>query len=115
MFVALMAFLMVFPGTRDISTTDTVSATCTNVPLKNTAKMPLIFPTPTPLMATITGTVRIRSGPGISFGTVGFLNVGDTIQVLGCTGNWIRMPKGYINSRYTDKKCHGTYNNSQDR
>ena len=49
-----------------------------------------------------TTTLAIRTGPGTNYEMVGYLNLGDTVAYYQKSGNWVRMNKGWVSSRYLD-------------
>lgn len=47
--------------------------------------------------------LNIRSGPGMNYSIVGQLKVGTAVTVLGYSGEWLRIDKGFIYTDYVKK------------
>ena len=50
--------------------------------------------------------LNIRTGPGIQFGTIGYLLTGASVTVFECAGDWARIGAGrWVNSYYLSVRC----------
>ncbi len=51
---------------------------------------------------TVTGTtsLAVRSGPGTNYAQTSFIRQGETYSYYQMSGNWIRLQKGWVNSKY---------------
>lgn len=64
--------------------------------------VPLSFttPAPSPVLFEVVGTVNLRSCPSTTCGVVGYLYAGQSVEVLGCIGNWcevvVEKKKSYV-------------------
>lgn len=51
---------------------------------------------------TASGSVNVRSGPGIEFAIIGTVNNGDLVEVTEHKAGWIHINSGWINSEFAD-------------